>query len=71
MSGVFPNHRVIRLRVQLNVRCFWYIRNAQRVEKRETEKFREDPKVVWSILEGVSEQRGIKYSLRSEITVGY
>jgi hypothetical protein len=31
-----------------------------RVDKRKTEKFRGDPKVVQSVPEGVLEQRGIK-----------
>jgi hypothetical protein len=46
MTGVFPSRRLIRLRVRWHVRCFWYIWNCQRVDKRKSEKFRGDLKVV-------------------------
>jgi hypothetical protein len=36
---------------------FWYIRNCQSIDKRETEKFHGNPKVARRVLEGVTEQR--------------
>jgi hypothetical protein len=54
---VFPNCRVICLRVQSHVRCFWYFWNCQRINKRETEKFCGDLKVVRRVPKGVLEQR--------------
>jgi hypothetical protein len=39
---------------------FWYIWNCQSVDKGKSEKFRGDPKVVWSVPEGDLEQWGIK-----------
>jgi hypothetical protein len=50
MSEVFPNHRVIHLRVRWCVRWFfWYIRNYRSIDKREMEKFHSDPKAVRGI----------------------
>jgi hypothetical protein len=39
---IFPNR---------TVRWFWYIWNYQSIDKRETEKFHGDPKVVRRVLE--------------------
>jgi hypothetical protein len=41
----------------MTLRCF---RNCQRVDRRKSEKFHGYPKVVWRVLEGVSELMGIK-----------
>jgi hypothetical protein len=37
----------------MTLRCIW---NCQSVDRRKSEKFHEDPKVVQSVLKGVSEQ---------------
>jgi hypothetical protein len=41
----------------MTLRYFW---NCQYVDRRKPEKFHEDPKVVWKVLEGVLEPQGIK-----------
>jgi hypothetical protein len=57
MSVTFPSHRVTQIKGSITLRCFW---NCQGVDRRKPEKFREDPKVVWRVPEGVSELWGIK-----------
>jgi hypothetical protein len=57
MSGVFLNCRVTQIKGAMTLRCFW---NCQTVDTRKPENFREDPKVVRRVPEGVSELRGIK-----------
>jgi hypothetical protein len=57
MSGVFPNRRVTQIKGAMTLRYFW---NYQRVDRRKPEMFREDPKVVRMVPEGVLELRGIK-----------
>jgi hypothetical protein len=44
MPRVFLNRRVIHLRVQWHVRCFWYIQNCRSIDRRETKKFSGDSK---------------------------
>jgi hypothetical protein len=57
MSGVFLNRRVTQINGAMTLRCFW---NCQRIDRRKSEKFHEDPKVIQRVPEGVLEQRGIK-----------
>jgi hypothetical protein len=42
----------------MTLRCIW--KNSQSVERRKSEKFRRDPKVVWRVPEGVLKQWGVK-----------
>jgi hypothetical protein len=57
MSVTFPSHRVTQIKGAMTLRCFW---NCQGVDRRKPEKFREDPKVVQRVPEGVLELQGIK-----------
>jgi hypothetical protein len=57
MSITFPSHRVNQNKGVMTLRCFW---NYQGVDRRKPKKFREDPKVVQRVSEGVLELRGIK-----------
>jgi hypothetical protein len=57
MSVTFPSCRVTQNKGTMTLRCFW---NCQGVDRRKPEKFREDPKVVRRVLEGVSELQRIK-----------
>jgi hypothetical protein len=57
MSVTFPSRRVTQNKGMMTLRCFW---NCQGVDRRKPEKFREDPKVVRRVSEGVLELWGIK-----------
>jgi hypothetical protein len=57
MSITCLSHRVNQSKGVMTLRCFW---NCQGVDGRKPEKFREDPKVVRRVPEGVLELRGIK-----------
>jgi hypothetical protein len=57
MSVTLPTRRVTQNKGTMTLICFW---NCQGVDRRKPEKFREDPKVVQRVPEGVSKLRGIK-----------
>jgi hypothetical protein len=57
MSVTFPSHRVTQIKGAMTLRYFW---NCQGVDRRKPENFREDPKVIRRVPEGVSELREIK-----------